>query len=372
MSSPGPTTSSKGLSFEVHILACGHGDTILLRLPGPGRDTWVLVDCYLPKKDGTRARFFEFVESRGIVRLDYVILTHPDYDHFHGMAEVLDYFSSNGRSVGYFAEAGLNAHHVSDLLRDAPGERAYARLQRRLDELHDLKAIEIGELNDEVRTISPKGLRGCVDLIPVAPSAGRKRRITRRDVRKLAWNTATRFDTNPLSIVLVLAVKDDAGCSNVLLAADADKDGIENALTVWGERAVESERTPEFDMVKVPHHGSTESHVPRLYKVRRSGDHPRVTCISAGTRPGLPSADVMRYCLDNQWTVLLTTKRKVRDPLARGNRAIDVANRAERLVPDTVEEYDLCITWSAARGLEWSPSDAELHRGELHVYGAGE
>ena len=85
MSSPYPE-SSEELRVEVHLFACGHGDTILVGLPGP---KWLLIDCYLPKHNGVYDNFLRFLEKKGISRLDWVILTHPDEDHFLGMKDLL-------------------------------------------------------------------------------------------------------------------------------------------------------------------------------------------------------------------------------------------------------------------------------------------
>ena len=127
--------SSDGLSFDIHVFACGHGDTILLRLPD---NRWSLVDCNLPKAGGIRDRFFGFLADHRINRLDYIFQTHPDTDHFHGMVEVLDYFTSNDRTVGWWCDGGLNSRDVRDFIwPDDLSRRQYARLQHRLDELDD-------------------------------------------------------------------------------------------------------------------------------------------------------------------------------------------------------------------------------------------
>ena len=67
---PDPSQSDK-LNLEIHVLECGHGDTILIRLP---KEKWALIDCHLPQ-GRIRDRFFQFVEDRHIVRLDLLCLT---------------------------------------------------------------------------------------------------------------------------------------------------------------------------------------------------------------------------------------------------------------------------------------------------------
>src|SRR5438067_13331787 len=102
---PAPS-NPEHLAVAIHLFPCGHGDTILIEY---GDNRWSLIDCFLPKKDGTRDRFFDFVANRAkIRRLDFIFQTHPDYDHYHGMIDVIQHFTTGGRSVGWYLDTGLN------------------------------------------------------------------------------------------------------------------------------------------------------------------------------------------------------------------------------------------------------------------------
>ena len=52
--------SSETPTVELHLFQCGHGDTLLLRLPGP---QWALVDCYLPKSNGRFDKFIAYLDA---------------------------------------------------------------------------------------------------------------------------------------------------------------------------------------------------------------------------------------------------------------------------------------------------------------------
>src|SRR3954469_7476348 len=98
--------------LRLHVLSCGHGDTLLLEMP---KEKWALIDCHLPGIEA-RNRFFRYVDSLGITTLDYVVLTHPDSDHYRGMRHVLEYFSQDGRKIGYYCGAGSSPTHVAKLI----------------------------------------------------------------------------------------------------------------------------------------------------------------------------------------------------------------------------------------------------------------
>ncbi|HUT95279.1 MAG TPA: MBL fold metallo-hydrolase [Thermoguttaceae bacterium] len=291
---------------EIHLLACGHGDTILLRLPG---DRWILVDCHL-RDLRTRHHFFDFVRSRGIDRLDFIFQTHPDFDHFCGMGQVLDHFTSEGRSVRYWCDGGLGADQVRDLLwEEELSEREYAKLHRRLDELSHDDLIEIVAVNDWTKPISPSGYSDSVHLFVVAPPATLARKITRRDIGKLGIDAKAKLESNALSLVMVLSTAaGDVDC-NMLLSADGSVDEMLWALETWHRRAEEYHRVKSFDVIKVPHHGSMKSHTPALCDAKRKESTARIAAISAGTRRALPDKEVIRAYLNEEWLVLLTTTR---------------------------------------------------------------
>ena len=346
---------------EIHLLACGHGDTILLRLPG---DRWILVDCHLRDRR-MRQHFFDFVRSRGIDRLDFIFQTHPDFDHFCGMVDVLDYFTSDGRSVGYWCDGGLDAEQVRDLIwHEEISEREYKRLHDRLDELWDNRSIQTVVVNDWSQPISPPGYSGRVELFPVAPPASLARQITRGNIARLADNVRAKLEKNGLSIVLVLSVAAGDNDCNVILSADASVDETLWALDTWKRRAEEHDREDPFDVVKVPHHGSIESHTRQLCAAKRADRTECLAAISAGTRRALPDREVMRAYLSEEWVVLLTTTRTGK---RRANYLMEVADRSA-VAPHDVSQQDIAISWSPSQGLKWEPPNARVRSSTLDLY----
>ena len=114
--------SSRDFGIDIHVFHCGHGDTILIRLPG---DRWGLIDCYLQEQFGIRRAFFSFIEQNHIKRLEFIIQTHPDRDHYHGMRAVIEYFLGRGERVKYYIDTGLTARRARDLLLNRPARAEY-------------------------------------------------------------------------------------------------------------------------------------------------------------------------------------------------------------------------------------------------------
>lgn len=353
--------NSDGLEVEAYFFACGHGDTILLHFP---QGQWALIDCYLPKGD-IRTRFFEFVESKGITRLEWIFQTHPDFDHFFGMTHVLDYFTRDGRTVGLWCDGGLNTQAVQSLIwPDAISKKRYTELQRRLDELDQQDRIAFVELNDRVEPTSPREFAGRVDLFPVGPSARTKRRVLRGDLEALGRNPAARLEANALSIILALAIRDDEEDWNVLLPGDAGPEELAGALEAWDRRSQAAGKTASFDAIKVPHHGSLASHLHDLCRAKRKDRNDRFAVISAGERPKLPDREVIRDYLNEGWTVMSTTRRRRRPAF---DRPMTLADRSGSTNP-VFTSRTITLSWRSGASLSAAPADAIVSTADLDLY----
>jgi len=360
------SSPSRGHSDEVRVgiflFPCGDGDTILIQLPG---DRWALVDCCLPN-DGTRQQFFDFVKDKKIPRLDWIFQTHPDYDHFHGMVQVLDYFTSDGRTVGYWCDSGLTVPHIQSLVRwwSNTSRKRYKQLQAHLDDLDDRSALKFVELNDRVEPISPAGYEGGIDFFPIGPSATLKRRTARADLARLGRDPQAKVETNELSVVLALCMAEgDAQC-NALLPGDAGPVALPEALAAWRSRGQEHGHSDGFDVVKIPHHGSLRTHVPEVCKAKRVEASDRVAAVSASGSEAHPDREVLRDYVTEGWTVMATMPR-VRD--RPSDSPAWLADRSSVPKP-TTDRHLIEISWTSTKGLDWKPPQAVVDPDRVDLY----
>jgi ribonuclease BN (tRNA processing enzyme) len=239
------------VDVEIYVIPCGKGDTIILHLL---KKSWVLIDCNLPQGP-VRDEFFKKVELLGIQRFDVICLTHPHGDHFTGMRQVLEHFTSSGRSVGHFCDSGPTPRQVSETLKGTSSFSEYKRLYRFI-----VQAVKAGRMGyfPAAENAEPMPVLRRSDVLQLLP-LGPRPEAQLIDFHRTLESGAVHGDPNNLSLVLALIVRTPQREFDALLAADVDGNGFKNALQCL-ERRLESPNSFKFDVIKVAHHGSLDSH----------------------------------------------------------------------------------------------------------------
>lgn len=70
----------------VIFLNAGEGDATIIRFPN---GEVMVVDCNI---DQSPENIVEYLKKAGIKKIDYLVITHPHYDHMSGMKEIADNF----------------------------------------------------------------------------------------------------------------------------------------------------------------------------------------------------------------------------------------------------------------------------------------
>lgn len=218
--------------LSVHVLEVGKADSIFIECGGK----YMLVD------GGTTdcgERIAEYLDRRGVKKLDYVVNTHPDKDHIGGLGYIIAHYDI-GR---YFAP------NVPEKL--IPLDEEYIGAQEVLKKKN-------------IRTVVPN----CGDSLDLG------------DLKIKVLAPAKQGNcTNNNSIILRLTY----GKTNFLLMGDAEKEEESDLLASgWNLSA---------DVLKVGHHGSSTSTTDELI----SAVKPRYAAISvADDSNDLPKREVLK------------------------------------------------------------------------------
>jgi competence protein ComEC len=79
-------SSSHPGEIGVVFLNAGQGDATILRLPN---GKVMVIDCNI---DNSPENIVDYLKDAGIKRIDYLVITHPHYDHMSGTKEIADNF----------------------------------------------------------------------------------------------------------------------------------------------------------------------------------------------------------------------------------------------------------------------------------------
>lgn len=226
--------------LTVTVMDVGQGDSSLVRFPGGAT---LLIDG-----GGIKGSSFDVGKNvlapalwrMGVRKLDYVVLTHPHYDHYRGLGYVAKEFSP-----GYVVSNGL----------DAPAGEA-----------------------DDWREFLSSLEEARVPLVD-AGKGGLPREIGGVELRVTKPRVPEGSDLNDTSLVVSIR----HGKKMFLFTGDLAQSG-EAALLKTGEEL-------SADFLKVGHHGSADA----SSKIFLDAVRPSVAAISAGehNRYGLPAKDAL-------------------------------------------------------------------------------
>jgi len=350
-------------TLKLHVLSCGHGDTLLLQMP---KKKWALVDCHLPGNE-TRNKFFQYTNSLAINRLDFVVLTHPDSDHYQGMREVLEYFTSSGREVGYFCTAGGSPSHIAKLLESQGVSDAdvkeYAALFRTVFQLHAARLLTRHALHDQIATIRISGKRKGFSIVAIGPEYNK---LVISEDTDLAGIPHDPLSVNECSVVLVAQLLTRFVSRRIFLPGDMEGDGMSKALSRWDGHPDNVDGNYNFDVIKAPHHGSINGHDVKLSD-RIAQKNKSVLVISCGTAYGLPSKTVISDYVDRGWRVYCTSPRQFATQPKNALQATQFG-KGKAQPPLTATTHNLIVVAGGVLRFSVTPSAARIHRANLNAY----
>lgn len=208
--------------MAVTFLDVGQGDSTLVEFPdSEGRTVRMLIDgggFYGATFDTGRDIIAPYLWSRGIKKIEYVLLSHPQRDHAKGLRFIVENF---GVKEFIWSGGGELDEELSAILKD--------------------RGVAVREVNSKSEPL----VAGMATLSVLAPSL---------EVLSLAGDKD--FDVNEASLVVRL----DYGERSLLFTGDIG--GRAEAALLAGYKG--NPDILDVDIVKVPHHGSRYSSTERF------------------------------------------------------------------------------------------------------------
>lgn len=206
----------KGLfkkDLTINFIDVGHGDSILIEFP---RGKKMLIDgggLYDDRFDIGKSVIAPFLWRKKIKSIDFVVLTHPDPDHFKGLKFIISQFS-----IGQFWDNGLRERSDSFLQME---EIIRIKKIKRLSKDEDSPSVTIGGAT--ISFFNPPGFY--------------------KNLKK----DLSASDINNSSLVMKLQFKN----VSALFTGDIEKEAELNLI--------KKNYPIKSDILKIPHHGSLSS-----------------------------------------------------------------------------------------------------------------
>ena len=258
-----------------HFFNVGHGDCTVIEID----DTHLVVvdSCIRREQSESPALTFlrKWYVDKGSANVDVLCLTHPDKDHYRGMADIIEFIDGPEKrgTIGGVVRCGLEEKALDCLKRDAQSvaasgcadplretrtefERLY-NLLTRYKHISDGGPQQIGEL-------------GSVTLFVLGPSTADRNKhletaifkeLLRSSIEKLAADSShpdanppkPRFGSaNEISIMLWVKL----GNTKLLLPGDTGSEQLKSALDRYELSGKQSMGDTRCSIVKAPHHGA--------------------------------------------------------------------------------------------------------------------
>ncbi|GAA4295267.1 DNA internalization-related competence protein ComEC/Rec2 [Anaerocolumna aminovalerica] len=272
----------KNVDLEVTFIDVGQGDCIFMN--SPENVTYLIDGGSSDVKEVGKYRIEPFLKSKGIWKVDYVILTHLDTDHISGVLELME-SSKNGSYEGNIIIGHLILPDVQEK------DQEYMDIVT-LAENKGIKVLYIqkGDIIKEKHvTIT------CLNPSPDALHADNASSVV-LSVNYGDFNMLLTGDLEGEGERQVLGILN--GTSSLLSPKDKDTDEIINEPI---------EVTKDYDVLKVAHHGSKNSTFEEFLSVIK----PEWAIISCGynNRYGHPHEELMERLLNINSKILTTPEK---------------------------------------------------------------
>lgn len=228
------------------------GDSILLTWDGNGKVGVGIIDCNIAN-DGSNPLLEELKLIPFLSTIDFILLSHPHYDHYSGIEEILVHCEVNSIKILRFLHTSSSVPEFLEASVKTQAEAAsLASLFKKIDRLY-------GSVIDDVVFINAAS--GIFDLSIdwkieiLAPTYAEQRDFN----RLISTKGSTTYKSNLLSTILKI-YRDN---QHILLTSDAEHQTFKRIVMKDFHRLF-SKST--LHLGQIPHHGANTNYSDKFWK----------------------------------------------------------------------------------------------------------
>lgn len=302
----------------------GQGDSIILEWTDKNISKMGIIDCC--RLDGKNP-VLEHLKTLKWENhpIEFILLTHPHYDHYSGMPELLNYCKSNRiliKRFGHSFDADQRYLDWANVLDNHNGK--FAELIEQVIKMEEAGEVQEIELTTKNWTID---LNEKYTIRSISPSDKERRKYT-KEVKvweELQDNLKASQYANLFSNIFMLSESD---MSYVLLTSDTMKETFDRISLPHN---MEYFVNKNLILAQVPHHGSIHNHrMPFWRKIRGDINTPAV--ISAGNHKKYkhPAIEVVEDFKKNYYEIYST--KHIQTLSQQADRTANILNTNSKLV----------------------------------------
>jgi beta-lactamase superfamily II metal-dependent hydrolase len=99
--------------YFLHIFNVQKGDSLILEFPG---NRFGVIDCkyYDSQNTDDDPPALAYLKTRNVDHLEFICLSHPHLDHYHGLWKICQHYSENDRTFNYFIFPGISLKSIAE------------------------------------------------------------------------------------------------------------------------------------------------------------------------------------------------------------------------------------------------------------------
>ncbi|MFO7890369.1 MAG: MBL fold metallo-hydrolase [bacterium] len=276
----------------------GQGDSILIEWKDNGEDKIGIIDCN--KFNGSNP-VLDYLKGKGTKQIDFIILSHPHFDHFSGLGELFNWCLSNEIKLNSFLiTSHITPDYITTALETATARSEIAQIFQLARKLRNREGTQIFTIDDNPNCIKKIG---DWDLLFLSPSSI-ETDYYQKDIK--AFSREEEFHNHPNGNWLSTLIKLSKSEQCVLLTSD-----IESSTLTRVKR--QKRITEKIILAQAPHHGSKKNHNSTFWCLNSRAPQAPIVISVGENKYGHPSKHVLNDFEGLQFSIERTDQSKAND-----------------------------------------------------------
>ena len=276
----------------------GQGDSIIIEWNDDDENNKIaIIDCNIYQG---RNPVLDYITKKEYKEIEYLILSHPHYDHFSGFLQVLKYSNENNIRVKYFLHTSAQTPTFLQMAsKSATSETELQNLFLYIKNNFEQMNMQVGAIQSESPNNIPLSSNYSISIL----SPSQKELNNYISGANYPFNEENPHD-NPKANWLSTVLKINTITGYILLTSDVDKSSL-----IRIDKKLPKKLQDNLLIAQSPHHGAKTNHNNSFWKKRKRNKQTPIV-FSVGTNSyNHPSKETISFFSKNDYKLFATNKK---------------------------------------------------------------